>query len=284
MRGRANACGVALAGYLVPLLSQSTIGLVTLKKGFVEGLVVSLWALLPILLGWFVSDLDAHGANRLLTLVSSFSLIIVVVAAQILRVTISWQWTLIVVVLASVGATLSLVVFAPQGLEQLTPIVMSLLTGGANSELSKDILDPELFVLSMLAWGLVVTAVTSLIISRWWQAMVYNPGGFVKEFHRLRLDARVAQVIVALGVVGFFLYSEHILWIQLILVPLLVSGIALAHHSAAALNLNTSFLILMYIGLFMFSPAFALILICLGFVDSQLDLRFKLADMNDLES
>ena len=139
MRGRANACGVALAGYLVPLLSQSTIGLVTLKKGFVEGLVVSLWALLPILLGWFVSDLDAHGANRLLTLVSSFSLIIVVVAAQILRITISWQWTLIVVVLASVGATLSLVVFAPQGLEQLTPIVMSLLTGGANSELSKDI-------------------------------------------------------------------------------------------------------------------------------------------------
>jgi len=57
MRGRPHACGIALAGYLMPLVSPSTVGLVALKKGPIEGSVVALWAMLPVLLGWFASDL-----------------------------------------------------------------------------------------------------------------------------------------------------------------------------------------------------------------------------------
>ena len=277
MRGRAHACGVALAGYFLPFLSPSTIGLVTLKKGLLEGCVVALWALLPILLGWFVSDLEAYRANRLLTLVSSFSLLIAVLVAQILRITMSWQWSLIAVVVSSVVATLSLNYITPEGIEQLTPMVISLLSGGLNAEIANDMIKQKLFVLSLLAWGLVLTAVVSLVVSRWWQGLVFNPGGFVKEFHSLRLDARVGLATILVAIFGFFLYREHTLWFQLATVPLLVAGIALAHHIASALNLSATFLFFMYIGLLLFSPAFALILVCLGFIDSQWNLRTKLS-------
>jgi hypothetical protein len=37
----------------------------------------------------------------------------------------------------------------------------------------------------------------------------------------------------------------------------------------------------MYTGLLLFSPAFALILICLGFIDSQWNLRAKLSNVKD---
>ncbi len=277
MRGRAHACGVALAGYFLPFLSPSTIGLVTLKKGLLEGCVVALWALLPILLGWFVSDLEAYRANRLLTLVASFSLLIAVLVAQILRITMSWQWSLIAVVVSSVVATLSLNYITPEGIEQLTPMVISLLSGGLNAEIANDMIEQKLFVLSLLAWGLVLTAVVSLVVSRWWQGLVFNPGGFVKEFHSLRLDARVGLATILVAIFGFFFYREHTLWFQLATVPLLVAGIALAHHIASALNLSATFLFFMYIGLLLFSPAFALILVCLGFIDSQWNLRTKLS-------
>ena len=68
---------------------------------------------------------------------------------------------------------------------------------------------------------------------------------------------------------------------RLLPVPLLVSGMALVHYSADALQLNASSVFIMYVGLFMFSPIFALLLVCLGFVDSHWDLRVRLADIVD---
>ena len=41
MRGRAQACAVALFGWLLPLVSPATIGLVSLRKDSSEGLIVT---------------------------------------------------------------------------------------------------------------------------------------------------------------------------------------------------------------------------------------------------
>ena len=280
MRGRAQACGVALVGYFIPLVSPSTIGLVTLKKGSLEGSLVALWALLPILIGWFVSDAEAYTANRALTLVSSAALIIIVLGAQVLRVTTSWQWALIAVMVTSVVAILGLNLLLPSGVEALVPIMVALISGG-DAEAASAIVDQQSLVLGLLTWGLVTTSVMSLIVSRWWQALVYNPGGFREEFHGLRLDAAVARVLLGIVALGVIFFSEYALWFRLLAVPLLISGMALVHYSADALQLNASSVFIMYVGLFMFSPVFALLLVCLGFVDSHLDLRVRLADIVD---
>ena len=278
MRGRAQACGVALVGYFIPLASPSTIGLVTLKKGSLEGSLVALWALLPVLLGWFVSDTEAYTANRLLTLVSSAALVIMVIGAQVLRVTISWQWALIAVMATSMVAILGLNLLFPSGVEALVPIMMALISGG-DTEAANDIVEQRSLVLGLLTWGLVTTSVMSLIVSRWWQSLVYNPGGFREEFHGLRLDAAVARVLLGIGALGVIFFPEYALWFRLLPVPLLVSGMALVHYSADALQLNASSVFIMYVGLFMFSPVFALLLVCLGIVDSHWNLRVRLADI-----
>jgi hypothetical protein len=49
MRGRAQACGVAVFGSLLPLISPATIGLITLRKDSSEGLIVALGRCCP---GW----------------------------------------------------------------------------------------------------------------------------------------------------------------------------------------------------------------------------------------
>ena len=75
--------------------------------------------------------------------------------------------------------------------------------------------------------------------------------------------------------------GEHALWFQLFSVPLLLAGIALVHHSVNALQLHLGYLGLMYLGLTMFSPVFALLLVFLAVIDSHIDLRVKLATLID---
>ncbi len=70
MRGRAQACAVGLLGNLFPFVSPATIGLVTLRKGSGEGLLVALWAVLPLIVYIYISD-----SSPLLTAVSVASLL-----------------------------------------------------------------------------------------------------------------------------------------------------------------------------------------------------------------
>lgn len=280
MRGRPHACGVALAGYLMPLVSPSTVGLVALKKGPIEGSVVALWAMLPVLLGWFASDPEAVSANRLLILVSAASLFVSVLGAQVLRLTVSWQWSLVMLVVVGILVVATLGLFMPEGVAQLITIFMRLLSV-AEVKIDTEMLDQQSFVLGLLAWGLVSTAVASLMISRWCQALVYNPGGFALEFQLLRLKMSVAQGSVVVIALGMAVYGEHALWFQLFSVPLLLAGIALVHHSVNALQLPLGYLGLMYLGLTMFSPVFALLLVFLAVIDSHIDLRVKLATLID---
>ena len=54
MRGRIQACSIAFIGFAFPFVSSAVIGLVTLRKGSVEGWVVMLWGILPVLLSYFL--------------------------------------------------------------------------------------------------------------------------------------------------------------------------------------------------------------------------------------
>ena len=58
MRSRITAILVALVGSWVPLLTQGTIGLVTLRKGWQEGILITMWSVLPILAGLWLDDIS----------------------------------------------------------------------------------------------------------------------------------------------------------------------------------------------------------------------------------
>jgi len=62
------------------------------------------------------------------------------------------------------------------------------------------------FMNGMLAGSLLVSIVLTILLARWWQSMLFNPGGFKKEFYTLRLP-RVLLLGVLLGV-AFIIMEE----------------------------------------------------------------------------
>lgn len=281
MRGRTQACGVAVFGSLLPIISPASIGLVTLRKNSSEGLIVALWALLPWLALYLTSTM-----SPLLTLAPAAALIVIVVAANILRTTVSWQWTLIGAGIASAVAVSIVGVVASGDVDQVVAEVADLVAqvsaqAGVSEELS--LVPDRTFVLGLLAWMVALTVVCGLFVARWWQALLFNPGGFREEFHGFRLEQRVAVILFAIVVAGVALPREYTPWVELMSLPLLIAGVALIHSSVALMNWGVHWLGLMYFGLFFIGPTGA-VLVGLGLVDSILNLRSRLAAFKNRNS
>ena len=274
MRGRAQACAVGLLGNLFPFVSPATIGLVTLRKGSVEGLLVALWAVLPLMVLIYISD-----SSPLLTAVSVASLFMMVVAANVLTWSVSWSWTMLSSVVAGGLIASGLGFVLSDDVELLVAEIGEIIAKmDAEPSSEREVLVPgRQFMLGLIAWVLALSSIVSLLLSRWWQALLFNPGGFQEEFHSLRLSNQLAVAVLIAVVAGFYLPTEYRPWAQLAAIPLLLSGVALIHHVVKTLQLGSQWLMLMYFGLFVFSPTTGALLVGLAFSDSMLNLRSRLA-------
>ena len=274
MRGRAQACIVALLGNIFPLISPAAIGLVTLRKGSIEGVIVAMWAVLPLIGTFYLSE-----GNQLLTLVSVAALFMMVVSANVLSVTVSWQLTMLVSVVVGIVTSIGFGWLFTAAIDQFVQDVGDVFTQIADEQEMQQtpFIPGRQFILGLMAWMLTLSAIASLLVSRWWQALLYNPGGFQQEFHGLRLDSRFALALLAAVIAGLYLPSEYKPWLQLLSVPLLICGLALIHHSVKFLNLGGQWLGLLYFGLVFTGSFTAILLVSLGFADSILNLRSRLA-------
>ena len=274
MRGRTQACAVALLGSFFPFVSPATIGLVTLRKGSVEGLLVLLWAALPLIASYSLSEGPA-----LLTLVSIASLIMMVVSANVLRLTASWQSTMLISMLVGGLTALGTGWLFSTDVNLLVDSIGDMLAEvAAKQEAEQEPFIPgREFILGLIALILAVSALMSLFVARWWQALLYNPGGFAEEFHGLRLQPAVAGFLL-LAVIGTTrLPNGYEFWAELVAVPLLLAGLALVHHVVKFLQAGRQWLVFMYVGLIFFGSSVGVLLVGLGFADSVMNLRSRLA-------
>lgn len=286
MSSRIRASLVAFAGNLLPLLSPATVVLVTVRKGFGEGALVAFWAALPLAAMFYVSEV-----NSLLVWASLASIVVVLLAALVLRFTASWQLTLLgTVILSALSVTamgamsedvaLLRVAFQEMLGQMRLPVEHEPgLAGQAQMEAGKPegFQLGEQFVLGLLAWVVAMGAVGSLLLGRWWQALLYNPGGFAQEFQALRIRPPVALVLVAGMASCYLLSSDYAAWGNLLGLPLLLSGFALVHHLVAVSHIGPHWLAVFYIGLIFLLGPLSVILLGLGLVDSVLDLRSRWA-------
>jgi hypothetical protein len=199
---------------------------------------------------------------------------------------VSWQWTLIGAGIASAVAVSIVGVVASGDVDQVVAEVADLVAqvsaqAGVSEELS--LVPDRTFVLGLLAWMVALTVVCGLFVARWWQALLFNPGGFREEFHGFRLEQRVAVILFAIVVAGVALPREYTPWVELMSLPLLIAGVALIHSSVALMNWGVHWLGLMYFGLFFIGPTGA-VLVGLGLVDSILNLRSRLAAFKNRNS
>ena len=280
MRGRAQACAVAFLGNLFPLISPATVGLVSLRKGSQEGLVVLLWAALPLIASYFFGQ-----GSSLLAVISGFSLLLTLAAATVLSATRSWQWTILMSMSMATVVTLVIGLLLGVEIDLLIDRLNALFAEVAAQQSSQiePVAASRPLVLGASALMLALSTVVCLFVARWWQAMLYNPGGFGDEFRQLRLDMRVAGLLIGVFVLVLYLPTEYRFWAELMLVPLLLAGLSLMHYAVNVAALGSSWLVFMYIGLVVSGPVIGGLLVGLGLADSLLNLRLRLTANKDRE-
>ena len=201
LRGRLQALIVALIGSFFPLISTSAVALVSLCKGPKEGTLLFLWVSLALVL------LQQSGSeNPLLTAVSIVSLGIMVLAAEVHRVMASWQWTLLVIVVVAVISAQGFAILMGSSVTSLVATAQDLLNTvkSQGQDAQTSIVLSESMLLGLVATILAIGSIMSLMLARWWQAGVQNPGGFQKEFHGFSIDAKIAVILIVILVVGQF--------------------------------------------------------------------------------
>jgi uncharacterized protein YybS (DUF2232 family) len=127
-----------------------------------------------------------------------------------------------------------------------------------------------------MAAGLSFAALTCVILGRWWQALLVNPGGLRKDFYALRLGRVVSLVGIAMVAVATLkvgvLSSLALQWSLIAMVPFLFVGLAVMHASLANLKAAKGWLIALYV-LMSLLPQVLLMVVLVGVLDPWLELR-----------
>lgn len=120
----------------------------------------------------------------------------------------------------------------------------------------------------------------SLLLARYWQALLYNPGGFGQEFRQLRFGKVAANVALVVTVFAITTANEMALNLFFIAIVLMMfQGLSVIHNLVAKCKLSPSLLIGVYV-IMLFtlqSGAIGLLLVSIiGLLDNWLNLRFRL--------
>ncbi|MBV1876275.1 MAG: hypothetical protein KUG79_01410 [Pseudomonadales bacterium] len=260
MRGRNQALGVCLIGALFPPLQglfYAVISLVVLRKGMLEAGWVLIWACLPML-GYFAFNLDITPVYALASMVA---------LAYVLKITASWAFTLAALVIFSIVGALIFEASASQLLNDYVGLVFKDLV-------LKDAEQAYDLFFGMLALGFALNLLVFLILARWWQGELYNPGGFGQEFRALRIPPMFSAVLVGLCLSAYGI-GELVRWGQLLVLPLLIAAVALVHWLAKDKGLSRSWLVSFYLLLIFMFQFIMPVLIVAGLMDSWFGLREK---------
>ena len=126
----------------------------------------------------------------------------------------------------------------------------------------------------LLAAATVLGAIVSLLLGRWLQAELYNPGGFGQEFRALRLGRSAA--VIAVGVCALGLFTEVAFLQSLALVAATVyafQGLAVVHGVVHGAQMGTPWMAALYIALLPLLPYVVTGLIVVGAADAWADYR-----------
>ena len=270
MRGRWQALlvTVACAGSLMfSWISAAVVALVILRKGAGAGAWLYGWALLPA--GTLLYAFCDSGPLTLLTGT--------MILALVLRATVSLPMAVLASVAVGGVSGLALVAFGGEGLEQIVALFSEFLAT-LEQQLSQDgkpVVLPRpdtVQVAGMLGAGTAMTAVMCLLLGRYWQAALYNPGGFGGEFKALYYPATVATSL-AVGVMALAsLGPQYRTWAMICAIPLTFAGLALVHARAEARGQGKGWLTGFYISWLVFDPI-KLLVVFAAIADSWFNFR-----------
>jgi hypothetical protein len=283
----ASFCGM-LAFLLPPFstltnyLGAAVVSLVTLRIGVSQGLLVLVAATAVTML--FYQFMGVPAATIAVTVMLLW--VPCWLISGVLRRTVSLASAMFAAAALGVAALISVYGVAgdpaPWWYEHLVLIRSALEDRGLLPQDAS--VDALLQDLSRLMTGLIVAslalgAVCSLLVGRWWQALLVNPGGLHVEFCSLRFWQATGWVVL-----GLMIFSQLTQGptsdmaaqsVMVMLVPYLFAGLAVLHGLVARQGRGKGWLIAVYV-LLGIIPQTALLLAGLGLVDTWIDFRRRL--------
>ena len=125
-----------------------------------------------------------------------------------------------------------------------------------------------------LVSAVLLVALSGLLLGRWWQALLFNPGGFGPEFQGLRLGRPLAALTLALFAAALWSGWPPLSNLALVLGTLYtLQGIALVHALAFKLQLSPAWLLVFYL---LLVPLLSQAVIALGVADAWADFRNRI--------
>lgn len=290
MATRWRATAVVLVLTLLPLtgvLGSALLALVVLRHGLREGLLVAAIAALA----FGAADLLLGGSAMRVAALLAVNWLPVIVLAAVLARTVSLPRTLNIAVVAGIALVASVFVGtggdpAPAWERLLTEQVLPLMEE-VGVPLDRTALEAALPQMAVMMTGMAaafwaIGHFITVLLARWWQAILVNPGGFREEFHRLR--AGVAEIAVG-GVVflaatltGMALLGNVAL---VVLLGFAVVGLAVMHGVVGRAGMNAGWLVPPYLFLVFLPPYMLALLAVMGFVDYWIDFRGRISNQTN---
>ena len=263
MTGRRQAMiAVTLLGLvpLVNLLNPVVVGLIALRKGLQEVVMVFAWAVLPVG-AWAVAG----------DVVPLVMLIGITGLALLLRETESWELTLLAAIVVGISVEAYFRV-QPAVIDALMEQLERYVRSSSSQDLQLELISSVM--LSVIGAVYMFLAVLLLMTARWMQALLFNPGGFRVEFHGLRIGRNVATCLIAAVLLSGSGVIVPEVWILYFLMPFVFAGIALVHAAVLMKRLPVMLLVTFYIVLML--PVAVQLVVVLALADSWFDFRSRL--------
>ena len=288
MAGRIQAAIFVVLSTLISLvipplvfLSNAAIALITLRRGWQEGIAYTLLATFALVI---VSLLLKQAASSAI-LAGIATWLPMVAIASVLAMTQSWGKTLLFTLIIGVTGIILFHLMHQDPADYWKPVLEKMKPYIKQAyQLSDSTIDENINVAARWMTGtfaaaLSIITIASLIIARHWQAQLYNPGGFGKEFRQLRIGKQPAlAMIVAIAIA---MLTGNQLVMELIMVGIAVfmfQGLALIHSLAKQKGMSTAWLIGLYVLLFIAFMQMIVLLASFGIIDSFVDIRQKIVN------
>lgn len=284
MQGRwravAVAAGLGALGIFIPpvaILSAAVVALVALRLGLGQALFVAGFA--ALILGALVFAM--MGGSPLIGMMAGLAQWLPAAAmGEVLRQSVSWRATLSMAALVAGALVLLVRLLVPDlesawvaaGREMLAPFVDGNGPGMSDVETALTAIAP--FLTGMLAGIFLLSIAISLLIARYWQALLYNPGAFGAEFRELQMGRSLAVAVVVLALFGQLADVPLALELAFILgVVFFLQGLAVMHALTHAQGMSSFWLVGMYVLLVLALPQMFLLITALGTIDGVVRLR-----------
>lgn len=119
---------------------------------------------------------------------------------------------------------------------------------------------------------IMLTSVGSVLLARFWQAKLFNPGGFQDEFHQLRFGKAAATVVLIVCAIALTIDNALVSDIAIVLmVAFLFQGLSVVHSLVKQRSMSQGWLVGVYI--MMMLPHTIALLGALGLADNWLNVR-----------